>query len=67
MLCKGLRHHLVLNKISKWQFDFKVSLQFLSELNNISYVKDLKIFTFYVKLIDDWKKEIPRKILYHLF
>ena len=28
----------------------------VSELNNIFYVKDLKRITFYVKLIDDWRK-----------
>ena len=36
-------------------FIFKVFLQFLGELNNIFNVKDLKIYTFYVQLIDDRK------------
>ena len=37
---------------------FKVSLQFLSELNNILHVKR---FTFNVKLIDDRKKTLQEK------
>ena len=38
-------------------FIYQVSLQFLSELSNIFHVKNLKGFTFYVKLIDDrWNR-----------
>ena len=36
-------------------FFFKLSLQFLIQLNNIFHAKDLKRFNFYVKLIDDKK------------
>ena len=53
-LCEGRgQHYPVLNKFSKV---FKVSLHFLSELNNIFHVKGLKRFTFLVKLIDDTRK-----------
>ena len=46
MLCGGRgQQYLVLI--------FFVSLQFLSELNNIFHVKDS---TFEVKSIDDWRK-----------
>ena len=48
------QHYLVLNKISMKYF-FYVSLQFLSELNNIFDVKDLKRFTFCGKLIYDMR------------
>ena len=50
-------------------YDFNIMiefffLQFVSELNNMFYQKDLKIFTFCVKLINNWRKK--RKILSHL-
>ena len=36
--------------------EIKSLYNFLRELNNIFHVKDLKRFTFYVKLIDDRRK-----------
>ena len=38
------------------------SLQFLSEINNIFHAKDLKRFTFYVKLIDNRQKNKQKNI-----
>ena len=43
-------------------FFLKVSLQYSSELNNIFQKNDLKIFTFYVKLIDDRKRPNNKNI-----
>ena len=37
-----------------------VSLQFLSELNNIFHVKDLKLYTFHIKLIDTGNINLAR-------
>ena len=39
-----------------------VSFQFLSELNNIFHVKDLKIVTFYIKLIDEGERPNKKNI-----
>ena len=58
----GRQHYCVLDKIQRINFIFKVSLQFLIELNNIFQVKDLKIITFYVNLIDDGQKSNKKNI-----
>ena len=65
MLCVG-QHYLVLNKISKI-FHFQVSLQFLSEFNNIFQCKRLKKIYFSCKINCRQGKDLTRKILSHLF
>ena len=42
---------------TRYCFIFYVTLQFLSELNNIFHVKGLKRLTFCVKLINDRRKK----------
>ena len=51
--------------LSFFKLDFNVIiylLQFLSELNNIFHMKDLKRSTFYVKLIDDRRRPNKKNI-----
>ena len=59
MLCwGGGQHYLVLNKILTKYFHYN----FLSELNNISHVKDSIRFTCCAKLIDDRRRPNKKNI-----
>ena len=55
-------HNIILFELD---FDVKFALlhllQFLSELNNIFHIKELKIVTFNIKLIDDRRKTKQEK------
>ena len=57
----GVGGDIILFKIRFQRNDFFVTLQFLSEFNNIFHVKGLTRFTFNVKLIDDRRKAKQEK------
>ena len=55
-MCVGGNNILFQIRLQRYNLIFLVSLQFVSELNNMFHVKGLKRCTFHVKLFDDRRK-----------